>query len=72
MLVLEENYGLDKHTESTVIVHYLEGNHVSIIENKDVANIINRVIVEKDTTQGKAAQNVVTSMVENQRPVKVD
>lgn len=72
MLVLEDNYGLDKHTESSVTVHYLEGNHVSIIENKDAANIINRVIMEKDTVQGKTAQNVVTSMVENQRTVKVE
>lgn len=43
-LVIEDNYGLDKFTESPVIVHFVEGNHVSIIENKDCANIINRSI----------------------------
>ncbi|XP_048482207.1 fatty acid synthase [Plutella xylostella] len=70
-VVLEENYGLDKFTEGAVTVHYLEGNHVSIIENKDVANIINRVILDKEAP-GKLAGNVVTSMVETQRSVKAE
>lgn len=69
--VVEENYGLDKVTESTVTVHYLEGNHVSIIENKDCANIINRILLESDKDPSKVDENVVTSMVENQREVKV-
>lgn len=69
-VVVEENYGLDKFTESTVTVHFLEGNHVSIIENKDCANIINRVVVENEVQKGKATENIVASMVENAREVK--
>nr|WRO29226.1 FAS2 protein [Tuta absoluta] len=67
-IVVEENYGLDKFTDK-LTVHFLEGTHVSILENKDAANIINRVILDKDG-QGKGAQNVVASMVEGQREIK--
>lgn len=67
----DETYGLDKYTEGPVTVHVLEGNHVSIIENKDCANIINRIVLDKEKVAGKQTQNVVTSMVENQRPVQV-
>lgn len=74
-VAVEENYGLDKLTESNVTVHYLEGNHVSIIENKDCANIINRILLESSkeggVDSGKAEENIVTSMVENQRQVQV-
>ncbi|CAH1641070.1 unnamed protein product [Spodoptera littoralis] len=45
-VAVEENYGLDKYTENNVTVHFLEGNHVSIIENKDCADIINSVLAE--------------------------
>ncbi|XP_022835183.1 fatty acid synthase-like isoform X1 [Spodoptera litura] len=45
-VALEENYGLDKYTENNVTVHFLGGNHVSIIENKDCADIINSVLAE--------------------------
>ncbi|XP_026313533.1 fatty acid synthase-like [Hyposmocoma kahamanoa] len=68
-VVIEENYGLDKFTDN-LTVHFLEGNHVSIIDNKDCANIINRALVEKDDQEGKGAQNLVTSMVETQRELK--
>ncbi|XP_059048229.1 fatty acid synthase-like [Achroia grisella] len=44
----KDNYGLDKFSDSSVIVHLLDGNHVSIVENKDVADIINNVISDKD------------------------
>ncbi|XP_022831800.1 fatty acid synthase-like [Spodoptera litura] len=47
-VAVEENYGLDKYTENNVTVHFLEGNHVSIIENKDCANIINRVLADNN------------------------
>lgn len=72
-VAIDENYGLDKFTESNVTVHYLEGNHVSIVENKDAANIINRILVEsdRDKVEGKGEDNIVTSMVENQREVQV-
>ncbi|PZC70358.1 hypothetical protein B5X24_HaOG202556, partial [Helicoverpa armigera] len=70
-VVVEENYGLDKYTENTVTVHYLEGNHISIIENKDCANIINRALVESEGQTGKTAENTVTSIVENARQVQV-
>lgn len=65
-LVCDENYGLDKFTNSTVTVHYLEGTHVTIIENKDCANIINKVLLEKDANLGKQMQSV-TSMVQSHR-----
>lgn len=68
-VVIEENYGLDKFTDN-LTVHFLEGNHVSIIDNKDCANIINRALVEKDDQEGKGTQNLVTSMVETQRELK--
>lgn len=68
-IVIEENYGLDKFTDN-LTVHYLEGNHVSIIDNKDCANIVNRALVDKDEQEGKGTQNLVTSMVETQREVK--
>lgn len=69
-LIIEENYGLDKYTENTVTVHLLEGNHVSIVENKDCANIINKVISEQDGGN-KGIQNAVTNMVVKQRSVQV-
>ncbi|XP_049879210.1 fatty acid synthase-like [Pectinophora gossypiella] len=69
-VVVEENYGLDKFTDS-LTVHYLEGTHVTILENKDCANIINRLLLDKDAQSGKTAQNVVASMVESQREVQV-
>ncbi|XP_046964411.1 fatty acid synthase-like [Vanessa cardui] len=47
LLVVEENYGLEKLTESTLTVHHLDGDHASIVENKDCANIINRVLDER-------------------------
>ncbi|XP_047538484.1 fatty acid synthase-like [Vanessa atalanta] len=50
-LVIEENYGLDKLTEGPVTVHLVEGNHASIIENKDCATIINRFLAEQDGTK---------------------
>lgn len=68
-VVIEENYGLDKFTDN-LTVHFLEGNHISIIDNKDCANIINRALLEKDGPEGKETQNLVTSMVETQREVK--
>ncbi|XP_053616908.1 fatty acid synthase-like [Plodia interpunctella] len=70
-VVCDENYGLDKFSESPVTVHYLEGNHVSIIENKDCANIINRILANEEGQKGKETSNVVTSMVENQREIQV-
>ncbi|KAM3963796.1 fatty acid synthase-like [Aphomia sociella] len=69
-MVLEDNYGLDKYSDNPITVHFLEGNHVSIIENKDVANIMNRVITDGGQ-KVKAVHNVVTSMVENQREVQI-
>ncbi|XP_041971751.1 fatty acid synthase-like isoform X2 [Aricia agestis] len=64
----EVNYGLDKLTEAEVKVHFLEGNHSTIVENKDCANIINRQVLGQ-TTEGKET-NKITSMVENERLVK--
>ncbi|XP_045521971.1 fatty acid synthase-like [Pieris brassicae] len=69
-LVVEDNYGLDKLTDGGVTLHFLEGNHHTILENKDCANIINRLIT-KDDSSGKTESNVVRSMVEKQRSVQV-
>lgn len=69
-VTVEDNYGLDKITEGAVTVHFLEGNHHSILENKDCANIINRVVT-KNAPNVKTESNVVTNMVEKQRSVQV-
>ncbi|XP_050353258.1 fatty acid synthase-like [Nymphalis io] len=63
-LVIGENYGLDKLTEGPVTVHLVDGNHVSILENKDCANIINRVIAGYETA--KMDKNVIKNMVDKQ------
>lgn len=68
-VVIEENYGLDKYSDH-VTIHFLEGNHVTIIENKDSSNIINKALNEGGE-QGKINENVITSIVENQREVSV-
>ncbi|KAL4704385.1 hypothetical protein ACJJTC_017619 [Scirpophaga incertulas] len=70
-MVVEENYGLDKLTEAGVTVHFLEGNHVTIIENKDVANIINKVLHESDPQKVKLTQDVVAGMVHTPKHVEV-
>lgn len=74
-VVVEENYGLDKLTEGPVTVHFLEGNHVSILENKDCANIINRLLLgsqKEEVSASKAETNVVTNLVEKQRGVNIE
>ncbi|XP_067207292.1 fatty acid synthase-like [Linepithema humile] len=38
---LEEDYGLYKITENKVVVHHVEGNHVTILGNEKVAAVIN-------------------------------
>lgn len=68
-LVLEDNYGLDKLTDGPITVHLLEGNHVTILENKDCANIINKVLAGHNT-ESKTSANVVSSMVEKERSIK--
>lgn len=44
---LVEDYGLQQYTEQPIIVHYIEGHHLSILENAELANTINRIT---DTT----------------------
>ncbi|CAG9791213.1 unnamed protein product [Diatraea saccharalis] len=56
-LVVEENYGLDKFTDTGVTIHFFEGNHVTIIENKDVADIINQYFLENDSQRVKPTEN---------------
>lgn len=67
-LVIEDNYGLDKFTESPVNVHFVEGNHATIIENKDCANIINRYI---QTQIGTKIGQKFLSGIEKQKTVEV-
>lgn len=38
---IEEDYGLSKHTSGSVILKFIEGNHVSMLENVKLAQIIN-------------------------------
>ncbi|XP_059048171.1 fatty acid synthase-like [Achroia grisella] len=52
-IVCEENYGLDKFSEAPVTIHFFDSNHVNIIENKNVADIINDVI---DFNNGSSGQ----------------
>ncbi|XP_018393255.1 PREDICTED: fatty acid synthase-like [Cyphomyrmex costatus] len=41
MIAIEEDYGLHKVTQNTVKVHYIEGNHVSMLMNEKVPAAIN-------------------------------
>lgn len=38
-----EDYGLQRFTEQPIIVHYIEGGHLSILENIELAHTINRI-----------------------------
>ncbi|CAF4803306.1 unnamed protein product [Pieris macdunnoughi] len=71
LLAIEENYGLDNFTEGNVTVHLLEGNHHSILENKDCASIINKGLLTNDSSNTKAQSNVVTNMIEKERSLQV-
>ncbi|XP_029659420.1 fatty acid synthase-like isoform X2 [Formica exsecta] len=42
---IEEDYGLHKVTQSKVEVHYIEGNHLTILRNEKVAAAINGEIL---------------------------
>ncbi|XP_050425474.1 fatty acid synthase [Adelges cooleyi] len=39
-LPITEDYGLSKYFETPVIVHFVEGNHYTMLENKKVAELI--------------------------------
>ncbi|XP_011705460.1 PREDICTED: uncharacterized protein LOC105460662 [Wasmannia auropunctata] len=39
--ITEDDYGLQKITQNVVKVHYIEGNHVTIIQNEKVSAAIN-------------------------------
>ncbi|XP_014486669.1 PREDICTED: fatty acid synthase-like [Dinoponera quadriceps] len=41
----EEDYGLRMVTEGRVQVHYIEGNHITMIENNEVVGVINGDVV---------------------------
>ncbi|XP_077295534.1 fatty acid synthase-like [Arctopsyche grandis] len=45
-VVTDEQYCLQKYVEQPIQTHLLEGNHVTILENKDCANIINRFLAD--------------------------
>ncbi|XP_049870281.1 fatty acid synthase-like [Pectinophora gossypiella] len=40
----DENYGVDKFTNNKVITHFLDADHISIVEHDDSAKIINATI----------------------------
>lgn len=40
---IAEDYGLQNFSEHPVAVKYVEGNHLSVLENPDLANVINNI-----------------------------
>lgn len=46
-LIGDKDYGLSKICEKTVDVCFVAGNHVTVLDNEDTANIINSYIVVK-------------------------
>ncbi|GBP45810.1 Fatty acid synthase [Eumeta japonica] len=82
-MAIGDNYCLDKYTEVPVAVYFLEGNHISILENKDCANIINKIVLGQmkpedgeakvEDLHGKIDQNTVTNIVEStQKEIRID
>ncbi|KAL6424567.1 hypothetical protein ACFW04_009934 [Cataglyphis niger] len=41
---VEEDYGLRKITENEVEIHYVEGTHITMMENDKIASIINEAL----------------------------
>ncbi|CAI6352158.1 unnamed protein product [Macrosiphum euphorbiae] len=48
VLPISEDYGLSEYFNSAVMVHFVEGNHYSILENKKVAELISQSSSSKD------------------------
>ncbi|XP_077295535.1 fatty acid synthase-like [Arctopsyche grandis] len=46
-VVTDEQYCLQKYAQQPIQMHLLEGNHGTILENKDCANIINRFLADR-------------------------
>ncbi|VVC31224.1 Thioesterase,Alpha/Beta hydrolase fold [Cinara cedri] len=44
VLPITEDYGLSKYFESSVMVHFVEGNHYTILENKKIGELIGQSI----------------------------
>ncbi|XP_071625539.1 fatty acid synthase-like [Temnothorax longispinosus] len=42
----EENYGLHKVTEGKVQIHYVEGNHITMMDNDKITSAINETWIE--------------------------
>ncbi|XP_025263525.1 uncharacterized protein LOC112637637 [Camponotus floridanus] len=42
--VTEEDYGLHKITERTVQIHYVEGTHITMMDNDEVVSLINEAL----------------------------
>jgi hypothetical protein len=49
----DKDYGLSKCCANAVEVHFVTGNHETILANKDTANIINREVTNIDTVNLK-------------------
>ncbi|XP_077295461.1 fatty acid synthase-like [Arctopsyche grandis] len=47
-VVTDEQYCLQKYVQQPIQTHLLEGNHVTILENKDCANIINKCLADQE------------------------
>ncbi|XP_025262580.1 fatty acid synthase-like [Camponotus floridanus] len=44
IIVPEEDYGLRKVTKSAVQIHYVEGTHITIMNNDEVVSLINKAL----------------------------
>lgn len=40
---IENNYGLEAHTDGIVILHFVEGNHITMLDDTKLSEIINEV-----------------------------
>lgn len=48
---IEEDYGLSNHTSGPIILKFIEGNHISMLENVKLAQIINELDPELESDQ---------------------
>ncbi|XP_024893544.1 fatty acid synthase-like, partial [Temnothorax curvispinosus] len=47
----EEDYGLHKVTEGKVQIHYVEGNHITMMDNDEIISVINEEWIEDNIIQ---------------------
>ncbi|XP_071569313.1 fatty acid synthase-like [Temnothorax nylanderi] len=52
----EEDYGLHKVTEGKVQIHYVEGNHITMMDNDKIISVINEEWIEDDKIEDNIIQ----------------